>query len=407
MGLLRNEDGISEVVGAMLILMMLVLYLGMLQAYEVPKWNEELEREQFDRVYSDFINLRSDIEDVSIKNIPKTSNLHMGIRYPERFLLRNPGPGAGGILTTYPLDVNVSYTSLDGSISYANYTSNGVTYELRGVSTFPKLVYEHGITIRSFENVNLTDNQQGLMVNNEIFLPVVNWRSISASSIETESLNIKPYNTTISSTKNIRITLSTRYPELWKELLKNTQANVSGDRIIINISSYIGRDVLLPIVDMPAENAIYTGMIKFSRSSSSPFEVPPFSNSDPTQPNWPVIMNISLESVTTGDPVYQRTHSNIIAIVKNVTGPSYIHADLTGLSRDTNSLAYNVQPDYFPSNNWSLPNSNTVRWSSIEHPDYDVGSTVSIALWVVNPTNNMQYYTERTYTRKNSQPYWQ
>ncbi|MDD5617000.1 MAG: hypothetical protein PHH85_12465, partial [Candidatus Methanoperedens sp.] len=105
----RNENGVSEVVGAMLVLLILVVYLGIIQAYEVPRWNKELEKQEFDQVYSDLLDFRSNIEDVSMKNIPKTSSMHMGVRYPERFMLRNPGHGSYGIISTYPLNITISY----------------------------------------------------------------------------------------------------------------------------------------------------------------------------------------------------------------------------------------------------------------------------------------------------------
>lgn len=41
--MLDGEEEISEVVGAMLILLVVVMYLGVMQVYEVPKWNEEIE----------------------------------------------------------------------------------------------------------------------------------------------------------------------------------------------------------------------------------------------------------------------------------------------------------------------------------------------------------------------------
>ncbi len=398
MKFLRKEEAVSEVIGAMLILLILVLYLGLLQVYEVPKWNKELEREHFDKVYNDFVDFRSDLEDVSILNIPKTSSMHMGIRYPERFMLRNQGPGAYGTLSAYPLNINVSYKSADGSFSYYNYTSRGITYKLNGLSIFPKLVYEHGIIIKDFGDANITDDEQGLVVNGNIFIPLVNIGSISESSMETESINIKPYITSIANIKYISITMDTQYPTVWKGLLNGTQANVSGDKITINLSSFIERDLLFPTA-VPTTDTIYTNMIRF-RTSSGSLGVPPFSNSDPSQPNWPAITNINLEAVNTGSKAYKKTHSNITITVNNVTGPSYIHADLTGLTRDIDPLAYNVHPDYFLTSNWNLPNSNTVRWSFVEHPDYHNDDIVSIKLWVVNPDNNMQYYTERTFTGK-------
>ncbi|MCZ7362431.1 MAG: hypothetical protein O8C58_03710, partial [Candidatus Methanoperedens sp.] len=65
MKLFDNEKGVSEVVGAMLVLLIMVLFLGTMQAYEVPRWNKELEKQEFDLVYSDFLNFKSNLEDAS------------------------------------------------------------------------------------------------------------------------------------------------------------------------------------------------------------------------------------------------------------------------------------------------------------------------------------------------------
>ena len=63
----KDEKAVSEVVGAMMILLILVLYLGIMQTRQVPEWNEELENQQFDTVYDDFVTMRSNLEDVSAK----------------------------------------------------------------------------------------------------------------------------------------------------------------------------------------------------------------------------------------------------------------------------------------------------------------------------------------------------
>lgn len=145
---MRDEDAVSELIGAMLLLLIAVLYLDYLQAYEVPQATRELESQHFDRVYDDFLYFRSSIEDVVHHSTPKTATIHLGMRYPQRLLLQNPGIGMYGSLTSYPVHVNVSYINSTGVLRWENYTSHGFVYEATGVGDFPKLVLENGIVIK-------------------------------------------------------------------------------------------------------------------------------------------------------------------------------------------------------------------------------------------------------------------
>ncbi|MCE8429276.1 MAG: hypothetical protein J5U19_12910, partial [Candidatus Methanoperedens sp.] len=238
--MIKNESGVSEIIGALMILLIMVISLGSIQVYEVPKWNKALEEQLFDTVSADFINLKSDLEDVSGQFVPKTNIMHMGLKYPERFMLRNPSP-AYGTLTTYPLNITVNITLKDSSnnITYneTKFTSSGIEYQLNGLSYFPKLVYEHGLIIKDFGTTNLTDDTQSLLIGDDFFIPVVDGSSISLSSIGTESLDLKPSNMTFLNTSNtgvdlnitgINITMDTKYNKTWNETFKDPNVHIEG-----------------------------------------------------------------------------------------------------------------------------------------------------------------------------------
>lgn len=382
---LENNNAVSEVIGAMLILLILVVFLGTVQVYEVPGWNKELEMQQFDIVHSDFINMRSNLEEVIIKNIPKTSSLHMGVRYPQRFMLQNPGPGAYGTIRTYPLNINVSYKLSNGSFSFDNYTTTGIIYELDGLSTFPELVYEHGIVIKDFGKTNNTNDEQSLVINNEVFIPVLYWNYNPVSSLETESFNIKPFNETARVILNISITMETRYPMIWKELLNNTISNISDNKITISINNPNGKEILLPQV-FTSPDAIYASMIQFRDIPA--LTVPPFSNIDPAQPLWPSITNITIVNNATN-------YYDINALVKNATGLSSIYADFTDFTGDP--AEFKVSPDYPIAGTWSLPNSNNVKWV-VNSNIIQNKKSYAVTFWVVNEQNNMQFVTTKIFT---------
>jgi len=288
MSFLRDEKAVSEVVGAMMILLILVLFLGIMQARQVPQWNEELEKQQLDKVYDDFVTMRSNLEDVSGKNIPKTSTFHMGVKYPQRFMLSNPGPGASGILYTYPLRINISYETTKGT-KWKNYTSMGIIYEQDGISDAPRYVYENGLIMKEFGNgfVFLVDDNQSLTSKDNIFIPILNGHLNSGSSMEIESLNIAPIlNEGFSQVKfsSMNATIETRYPTVWNNISKESRP--SGSNFTIengsncpygNSSSYCLKLTFIPGYNVkklnlpdndsqPLQKQIYTGMVTFDNS---------------------------------------------------------------------------------------------------------------------------------------------
>ncbi len=235
MSLFDNEDGISEVVGALMVFLILIVYLGTIQAYDVPEWNKDIEKQHFDGVYDDFINLRSDIEDVAIQNVPKKGSIDMGVLYPERFMLQNPGQGAYGSITTYPVNINISYSRATGPVLWKNITSQGLIYQLNGISNLPKLVYENGIIIKDYQTANISmDDNQSLFTEDNVFIPVISAVSDSSSSIDTKTIEIEPFPDTANSRvrfETINITVETRYPEVWEKL--NRGSKPSGSTVTI------------------------------------------------------------------------------------------------------------------------------------------------------------------------------
>lgn len=284
----KDEKAVSEVVGAMMILLILVLYLGIMQTRQVPEWNKELEIQQFGSIYDDFVTLRSNLEDVSAKSIPKTSNFHMGVKYPQRFMLSNPGPGANGILSTYPLMINISYDTNKGT-KWKNYTSMGIIYDQDGISDSPRLIYENGLMMKDYGNgiVIAVDDNQSLTSKDNIFIPILYGAVESSSSMEIESMNIAPIpNEGFSQVKflSMNATVETRYPKIWTDLSKQSRPDGSNFTIengmnckygnssdyCIKLSSIPGYNVKR--LNLPSNNSqsswnqMYMGMVTFDNS---------------------------------------------------------------------------------------------------------------------------------------------
>lgn len=269
-----NEKAVSEVLGTILIVGILVTLYSIISVYQVPVWNRGVEYNHQDVVYSDMMFLKSDIENVAMLENPKSSNIHMGVRYPNRMIFINPGVGVYGSLTVDDdVQITVDYTNASGTYT-KTYNSSRIIYEAHGMINSPKLVYEHGVIIRDWRTANITTDEQSLIVGDNIYIYVVNGTSDSTSSLETESLEIKPYTDTSIHTKieYVNITMNTNYPERWKELLAdvntsetNATVDVAGKKIHINSSApwYI----VSP--NQTATGALYAGIITFSK------ELPP------------------------------------------------------------------------------------------------------------------------------------
>ncbi len=398
----QEERGVSAVLGAMLILVIMVTLYGIIQAYHVPIWNKNVEFEHLDVVHDDMMAFKSDVEDVALSQTPKSSDIRMGVRYPNRIFLANPGIGVAGTLTSESVEVSIEYTidGLGDPTITTSYDSNRIIYEVQGTIDSPKLVYEHGVIIRDYGSEYATTDEQSLIVGDEIYLPVLTENLTASSSMETESIEIKPLSQSYSRSKikSVTITMDTAYPEAWEQLLAGTSTSDTtvevnlGEGEIVIVSTAV-RQISFPAGDVTAD-ALYAGLAIFSTRA-----VPVTYTSIDISQDYPCILDITIDE---GDDV--QTQSTITVTVKNATAPFDIHADFTALTND--SEMYDVFPDYsspysISATSWGLPNQNTVQWTNITHPTYAIGDVVIVSFWICNTENNMQFFAERAFNRKN------
>jgi len=390
----KEERGVSVVIGAMLMLLIMAMLYGTVQAYHVPIWNKDVEYEHLDGVHNDMMTLKSDIEDVALSGEPKSSNIRMGVRYPNRIFLANPGTGVAGSLTSDNVAISIEYTidGLGDPTITQTYNSNRIIYEAQGTVDSPKLVYEHGVIIRDYGDESATTDEQSLIVGDDIYIPILIGNLTASSSMETESIEIKSLSQSYSRTKikSATITISTDYPEVWEELLAganttDTKVWVDQGQSQIVITSNATKQVSFPTGNVTAD-AIYAGLATFSTKSK-----PVTYTSIDISEDYPRILDIDIVSA----PDDERTNSTITATVKNVTAPYDIHADLTGLTNDPEM--YDVFPDDSPTP-WVVSDENEVSWD-ITHPAYEAGIDIIVSFWVINTENNMQFFTSRVFSR--------
>ncbi|MBI2869599.1 MAG: hypothetical protein HYX96_07235 [Chloroflexi bacterium] len=387
----QERKGISVVIGAiMMFTIMTGLYVS-IQVVEVPAWNRQLEFEAFEAAYGDMLSLKADIGMVAIGGAPKSTAIRLGTRYPQRPFLANPGQGIAGSLTKEDATITVQYTiDFPGDPTFTEtYTSNRLIYEVRG-AIGAKIVYEHGLIIREFANGQVSTDTQPLVVGDYVYIPVLNASLFTpVSSVGAESIGLKPYTSSItkSKIKSATITLSTDYPDVWTERLEDTSTDKTSVSVnetagTVSITSTATKVITLPAGSVTG-SGLFIGIIILSTKSLAGF--------DPTA-DFPQIFNVNFEAI--GNAQYKKTHTTITATVKNATAPYDIHADLTDLTSDV--LKFDVAPTYsspdsITAGSWAVPNSNTVKWEEITHPEFAPGEPVAVTFWIYNSALTQQY----------------
>ena len=402
---IEDKKGVSAIIGTLLMFAIIMGIYGTVQSTRVPIWNKGVEYDHLDVVYSDMMSMKSDIEDVALHTSPKSSDIHLGVRYPERAIFMNPGEGAPGMLTVEKgVPIVVEYTVLNMSgvatpMEPLTFNSSRITYELYGTIGSPKYVYEHGIIIRDYRTSNVTTDEQPLIVNDNIYIPVLNASAnFTKSSLDVESLAIYPSTQapTTPRVKNVNITMNTEYPEIWADILADvnesndyTNASVSVEEGKIYINCTAGGAITSPSEE--AAGTLSVGIITFGTAAGAL--------------SWPYIVDIDMtETEVTAQGIIR---SRINATVKNVTAPLDIHASLADLTKDPTQC--DVQPDWSYPNpiedvSWSLPNSPDVSWD-VSHPAYKqsgANTTATITFRVENIGSGAEFTTIKVFYVKNN-----
>ena len=70
-----DEKAVSEVIGTILIFTLLIAFVGLLQVYSVPVWNEEIEFAHYNIIFNDVLELKKMIPETAVYGLPRTSVL--------------------------------------------------------------------------------------------------------------------------------------------------------------------------------------------------------------------------------------------------------------------------------------------------------------------------------------------
>lgn len=95
----RDERGVSETLGVILMFGLLVAALTIVQVNAVPTQNAKVEYEHDQTARTDFQEVRTAIIETAGADEPRSASVDLGVTYPGRLLFLNPGPVNGRLQT--------------------------------------------------------------------------------------------------------------------------------------------------------------------------------------------------------------------------------------------------------------------------------------------------------------------
>ncbi|HEY9247449.1 MAG TPA: hypothetical protein VIO11_11435, partial [Candidatus Methanoperedens sp.] len=229
--LYANERAVSDVIGAVLVMTIIVAFLGFVQVYSVPVLNKEVENSHFIAVLGDLLDMKSKLYAAATYDLPASAVFHTFLDYPDRMFLLNPPEPSVSFTTRYDKQVTITYDKITERI-------NSCTFRIKENYNFfnaPLLVLEHGMIIGDTGTASYTvDNP--LMKDNNMNLLLLRCDNTSLGTSSSVSFNIYPARSTNIAANNATLSFDTEYPGLWKEYLAAVGANwtLSGNTVMVN-----------------------------------------------------------------------------------------------------------------------------------------------------------------------------
>ena len=229
--LLKNENAVSPVIGAILMLAIGVTILTSVQLNFIPVWNTQEELGHIQKMFDDFKELKSGIESTVQSGTTSSLPIIMGFKYSPKFLVYNPKESA---FVSLEIKENtwaeVRYNEMfpDGmtdETSIKNVTTSTITYALMG-QKYNSFIYEHGMIRRS--SSNFSTSSQVAIINGTIYLLSVKpLGPETTSGVEVRTVNIYPTSQQKNSVigKNVWLILHTKpeYVNWWKEAIEKEE----------------------------------------------------------------------------------------------------------------------------------------------------------------------------------------
>lgn len=238
----RDDRGVSEIVGFLVIVSLMVILLGWYQSTVVPATIEEAEFTHNERIQNEMVSLSAIVPTAAATDTRRSTVLHLGPRYDARGLVLVPEPPQGRLTTVKVSNptVAVTITGANASTVAARDTADVWNGSTRRFNTgfikyhpdyvqydaAPVTMYEHAIVYNrreSSDSVALLTNQR-LISGERISLVFLAGSHDAVGHVE--RVNFVPQSAPVETvlvrneTRPIEITVPTRLPNsTWTELL--------------------------------------------------------------------------------------------------------------------------------------------------------------------------------------------
>jgi len=267
--LISDTEAVSGIIGAILLMAIAVTMFTLFQATVIPDLNRKVEWDHIAVANDDMMLLKSDIRNAGGERTQQTSDIHLGVRYPNRAIFINPAVGVSGSIT---ID-NSPIVTAQGH----DYDSSRIIYELHGEPNLPKIVYEHGAIIWDYGDgrEGSADMQSLITKDKNIYIPIVHGSATEVSELGVSALTVYPYESVTfdEDISGFSATLDTDYPEVWNDILfsdgvrqelgiGDTEVVVENDQIKIDIGSDVTRNLIRPV--QTSTETLHAGLIRFS-----------------------------------------------------------------------------------------------------------------------------------------------
>jgi hypothetical protein len=250
----NNENAVSPVIGAILMLAIGVTLLTTLQINFVPVWNTQEELDHIQKMSNDFKELRSGIHSAVQSGTTTSLPINMGFQYSPKILVINPQESAFASLeieedTWVELRYNEMLPDrMSDETTIKNVTTSTITYALRGTKPYNSFIYEHGLIRRNGSNYTAS-SQEALAKGNIYLLSVRPLVPETTRGVEVRTMNIYPTSQQKNSVigKNVCFILHTKpdYVTWWNDTLRKEGGDVKlanvGTGIVI---AYINTSVI-------------------------------------------------------------------------------------------------------------------------------------------------------------------
>jgi hypothetical protein len=230
----KNENAVSPVIGAILMLAIGVTILTTVQLNFIPVWNTQEELDHIQKMFDDFKELKSSIDNTVQSGTTSSLPIIMGFKYSPKFLVYNPKDSAFvslGVKENTWAEVRYNEMFPDGmtdETSIKNLTTSTITYALMG-QKYNSFIYEHGMIRRN--GSNYTSSSQVAITNGTIYLISIKpLGPETTSGIEMRTVNIYPTSQQKKSVigKNVWLILHTKpeYVNWWADIIRKEGGDV-------------------------------------------------------------------------------------------------------------------------------------------------------------------------------------